>query len=116
MIRNYGSTSEIEEAMAALLSPGFIEKQASANGLTVALDNLQKAADIFDNLDLVVASAAVTDVLESIAGFTVVGPCSCTCNSCKDYKKHEHRAPKMGDTYTCENPNCEGDKTHKKGS
>jgi len=59
--------TEIEEMMAQILSPGHIEKQASTNGVNVALENLQKAAEIFDNLNLCVASEAVTNVMESIS-------------------------------------------------
>lgn len=57
---------DIAESMAQLLTPTYIEKKASSNSTTEAMENLVKAAEIFENLEMFVAAEAVTDILERI--------------------------------------------------
>lgn len=56
----------IEERMAELLNPGVIQKEAKLQSVEEALVNLNKAADILDNMGLFVAAEAVTQVMESL--------------------------------------------------
>jgi len=58
------TTVEIEESMAQLLAPKYIEKQASSNNAAEAMISLLKAAEIFENLDMFVEAEVVTNVLE----------------------------------------------------
>lgn len=57
---------DIAESMAQLLTPTYIEKKASSNSTTEAMESLVKAAEIFENLEMFVAAEAVTDILERI--------------------------------------------------
>ena len=57
-------TVEIEESMAQLLTPQYIEKKASGNGTAKAMISLIKAAEIFENLNMFAAAEAVTNLLE----------------------------------------------------
>jgi hypothetical protein len=66
MRANKNCTVEIEEAMAQLLTPKYIEKKASGNGTAEAMVSLLKAAEIFENLNMFVAAEAVTNILERI--------------------------------------------------
>ena len=63
---NNSNTTEIEESMAQLLTPQYIEKKASSNGTADAMVSLLKAAEIFENLGMVVEAEAVTTLLEQI--------------------------------------------------
>lgn len=56
----------IEERMAELLNPGVIQKEAKLQSIEEAIVNLNKAADILDNMGLFVAAEAVTQVMESL--------------------------------------------------
>ena len=56
---------EIEESMAQLLAPQYIEKQASSNNAAEAMVSLLKAAEIFENLEMFAAAEVITKVLES---------------------------------------------------
>lgn len=56
----------IEERMAELLNPGVIQKEAKLQSVEEALVNLNKAADILDNMGLFVAAEAVTQVMENL--------------------------------------------------
>ncbi len=58
--------TEIEESMAQLLTPQYIEKQASNNSTAEAVISLMKAAEIFENLEMFAIAEAVTRVLEHI--------------------------------------------------
>jgi len=58
------ATVEIEESMAQLLAPKYIEKQASSNNAAEAMVSLLKAAEIFENLNMFVEAEVVTSVLE----------------------------------------------------
>lgn len=60
------ATFEIEESMAQLLAPKYIEKKASSNSAAEAMVSLLKAAEIFENLNMFVAAEVVTSVLERI--------------------------------------------------
>ena len=57
---------DIAESMVQLLAPTYIEKKASSNSTTEAMESLVKAAEIFENLEMFVAAEAVTDILERI--------------------------------------------------
>lgn len=67
MRTNKNSTVEIEESMAQLLTPQYIEKKASSNIAAEAMVSLLKAAEIFESLNMFVAAEVVTDVLERVA-------------------------------------------------
>jgi len=56
----------IEDRMAELLNPGVIQKEAKLQSIEEALVNLNKAADILDNMGLFVAAEAVTQVMENL--------------------------------------------------
>lgn len=62
------SSTEIEESMSQLLTPTYIEKKASSNGALEAMQNLVKAAEIFENLDMVAVAKVVTGILEKVGG------------------------------------------------
>ena len=66
MRANPNNTTELEESMAKLLTPTYIEKKASSNHADEAIASLVKAAEIFENLNMFVAAEAITTVLESI--------------------------------------------------
>ena len=66
MKNNQNSIVEIEESMARLLTPKYIEKKAGSNSTAEAMISLLKAAEIFENLNMFVAAEAVTHLLERI--------------------------------------------------
>lgn len=57
---------DIASAMSNILSPAVIKKSAQDNNVTGAVSNLNKAADILDNMGLYVLAEAVTSVMGSI--------------------------------------------------
>lgn len=63
---NQNKENGIGEAMAELLSPKHIQKNASVDHLDNALNSLQKAAEIFEDLELFGAADAVTKVMEKV--------------------------------------------------